>query len=187
MQGYFFKTILIQGEIMARNMGFDFGMDDATTCFKRKNRWLFIIEGISADNSPQGVNSLPPSKASRPNVSYKEIEAQHLNETIYFPGKLDWKPITLTLYEIKKNDHPVFEWLKLQIDPEKGTSGPSCNGFKKPNARLELYNGCGDVLETWIFEAIWPQTIEFGDVDMSSSDIITCEITLRFDRAYIKK
>lgn len=166
---------------MARdNMGFDFGLDQAETCLKRKYRWLFIIDEISA----QGVNCLPPSKAARPNVSFKEIEAQHLNETIYFPGKPEWKPITLFLYDTRE-DNPIFGWLKELYDPQEGTYVPSCDGFKKPDARLELYDGCGGVLEKWKFDAVWPQAIDFEELDMASSDVIMCNLTLRFDRAYI--
>lgn len=169
---------------MARdNMGFDFGLDDPNVCFKRKNRWLLIIEDVSADNS--GVNSLPPLKSARPNISFKELEAQHLNETIYFPGKPEWKPINLTLYESKNRQNPVFKWLKDVYDSQKGEYVPSCDKFKKPTAKLELYDGCGCILETWVYENIWPQTVEFGELDMTTSDLIVCEVTLRYDRAYI--
>jgi len=172
---------------MAREtMGFDFGLDDSTTCFKRKNRWLFKIDGISADT--KGIDSLPPSKAARPSVSFKELEAQHVTETIYFPGKPEWKPITLSLYDLKRNKHPIFEWLKQVYDPNgdggNGTYKPSADGWKK-QCTLEMYDGCGNVIETWTFDNAWPQSIEFGDLDMTSSEVLTCEVTLRYDRAYI--
>lgn len=167
-----------------RNMGFDFGLENPNACFKRKNRWLFKIDGISASD---GVYSLPPSKSARPSVSFKEIEAQHITETVYFPGKPEWKPVTLVLYDLKKNVHPIFEWLADLYDPRSTSEyNASCDGFKKSKAILELYDGCGSKIESWIFESIWPQNIEFGDLDMSSSDLITCELTLRYDRAYIE-
>lgn len=163
-------------------MGFDFGLEDSELCMKRKNRWLFRIPNISAS----GVNSLPPSRASRPGIGFKEMEASHLTETIYFPGKPDWKTVNLTLYEIQKNsEHPIFEWIKKIYDPEVGTSGASCDGFKELQAFLEMYDGCGNTLETWVFESVWPQNIEFGDLDFTSSDVVVCDITLRYDRAYI--
>ena len=170
---------------MARStMGFDFGLDDSNTCFKRKNRWLFKITGISADDPPTGIDSLPPSKAARPSVSFKELEAQHVTETVYFPGKPEWKPITLSLYDLKKNKHPVFEWLKGVYDPNGETYKPSTDGWKK-QCTLEMYDGCGNVIEKWTFDNAWPQSIEFGDLDMTSSEVLTCEVTLRYDRAYI--
>jgi hypothetical protein len=168
---------------MGRSMSFDYGLEDPNACFKRKFRWLFYIDGVSAE----GVNSLPPSKAARPSLNFKEIEIQHLNETVYFPGKPDWKPINLTLYDLKKNIHPVFEWLKLIYNPQTGKYLFSCDGFKKPGAYLTLFDGCGNKIESWLFQSIWPQSVEFGDLDMSSSDIVTCELTLRYDRAYISR
>lgn len=190
---------------MGRIMSFDFGLEKPDTCFKRKNRWLFKIPNICAD----GVSSLPPNKAARPNISFKVIEAQHLNETIYFPGKPEWKPINLTLYDIKRagqTTHVIFEWLKRLYDPKTGEyKNAGDYGFKIPSplanapiigtlfpvsgqsdATLELYDGCGEVIEKWVFENIWPESIEFGDLDMQGSDIITCDLTLRYDRAYLE-
>lgn len=177
-------------------MGFQFGLGDSETIFKRKNRWLFRIKGVSAYDL-DGVHSLPPSKAARPSISFKEIEAQHLTETVYFPGKPEWKPITLTLYEICTNtacqngesryfcqNNVVFDWLKKAYDVKQGKYNPSCDGFKT-NATLSLYDGCGNSLEVWTFENCWPQNIEFGELDMQSSEVVTCDVTLRYDRAYI--
>lgn len=173
---------------MPRNMGFDFGLESADLCLPRKNRWLFKIEDVSAE----GVSALPPQKAARPSFSFKEMEAQHLTETIYFPQKPEWKPITLTLYEpaANTNPHPVFEWLKRTYDPERDTGNwtppvvPGGNGLKIGECTLEMYDGCGNTLKTWVFEGVWPQAIDFGDLDMGSSEITTCDITLRYDRAY---
>jgi hypothetical protein len=168
-------------------MGFDFGLASAEACFKRKNRWIFSINGIIADESPDGINSLPPSKAARPSLQFKEIEAQHLNETVYYPGKPEWKPITITLYDMKKNNHPIFKWLLEIYEPDDDELSiyPSTDGFKK-EAKLTLFDGCGEKIEEWIFENAWPQNIEFGELEMSSSEVVTCDLTIRYDRAYIR-
>jgi len=169
---------------MARStMGFDFGLDEADTCFKRKFRWLLIIPDVSAE----GINTLPPLRSARPSLSFKEMEAQHVSEVIYFPGKPDWKPINLVLYDIKKPEHPVYKWIKELYDPEAGEYKFSCEGFKKPRATLEMYDGCGKVIETWIYENVWPQNIEFGELDMQQSEYLTCDLTLRYDRAYLQE
>jgi hypothetical protein len=177
-----------------RNMGlFNIG----SACFKRKYRWMFFIEdvcGTSSDGS-YGTNVLPPSKGSRPNISFKEIEANHVSETVYFPGRPDWKPISLTLYDftIQKTNR-VFEWLKLyyNINDEKTTIRPSvgesvlANALKIPQASLILFDGCGNKIERWIFENVWPQSVEFGELDMQSSEVVTVDVTLRYDRAYVE-
>jgi hypothetical protein len=170
-----------------RKMGWDYGdgaLTDPKVCFKRKNRWLFKIPDVSAEGSP----CLPPFKGGRPGLTFKEMDAQHLNETIYFPSKPDWKPINLSLYDIKKNKNPVIEWIKkvYDVSSEGSTWKPSASGFKINKCFLELYDGAGTAIEKWALENVWPNSIEFGDLDMSSSDVITIDLTLRYDRAYLE-
>lgn len=166
---------------MAQRMTFDFGLGGRSTCHMRKFRWLFKIDGVSAV-----TGALPPEKSARPSLNFKEIEVQHLNETLFFAGKPEWKPITLTLYDLKKNNNPVFEWIKQAYNPCEGRwSAPAPNTFKKSVARLEMYDGCGRVMETWIYENVWPQSIEWGELDMANSEYVTIELTLRYDRAFV--
>lgn len=166
---------------MGRKMGFDFGLNEEATVFKRRFRWLFRIPDISAS----GTNSLPPEKASRPSMNFKEMEAQHLNETIYYPSKPEWKPINLTLFDLKKNPHPIFAWIQEVYDACQGGWMPSAAGNFKKTATLELYDGCGNTCESWTIENCWPQAVEFGELDMGNAEYVTADITLRYDRAFI--
>jgi len=167
-----------------RQMGFDFGLDKVETCFKRKFRWLLVIDGISADD---GANALPPLKSARPNISFKEMTVKHLVEDIFYPARPEWKPITLVLYDLKTNENAVFEWIKTIYDSSaiNDNWNPSGENEFKKEARLELYDGCGNVIERWIYENAWPQMVEYGDLDMGDSSYLTVEVTLRYDRARI--
>ena len=177
-------------------MGLQFGLETnsfdpssasaAKTCL-RKFRWLFKIDGISAS----GAQSLPPSQAARPNLSFDEMEARHVTENIYYPAKPNWKPVSLMLFDIVKSNregnrlHPVFEWLKEIYDPERdSTWKPAADGFIR-EGRLEMLDGCGNLIETWIYENVWPQVVDFGTLDMANNEIVTCDLTLRYARAYI--
>lgn len=191
--------------IMGRNMGLDFGLSgtNSKVC-KRKFRWLFKIKDVSAMSQSNGIQTLPPSKSARPSLSFHEMNVKHLNEDVFYPSKPDWKPIQLTLYDLKtEGEHPVFQWIKKIYDPSPKSSfnvafpgsiptwSPATEyEFVLPDSaicELELYDGCGNVIETWVYQNAWPQSINFGDLDMGSGDIITCDITLRYVRAYIKK
>jgi len=167
------------------NMRLDFGLQGPRTCHKRNNRWLFQIEGISAV-----ANALPPLKGSRPKFEFKEQQIAHLTQSIYYPIKAEWKPVNLTLYDIKKNENPVFNWMQLVYDPTPAAQSEwrpvlaSGDSFKR-NASLCLYDGCGQVIERWKFENCYPQNINWGDLDMGNSDVVVVDVTLRYDRAYI--
>lgn len=168
---------------MSRKMGLEFGLEDRTRCYKRKFRWLFRIPEVSAVQ----INTLPPSKGSRPNLTFKEIEVQHASETVYIPGKPDWKPLTLTLYDVARGENPVFKWIKKLYDPQSGDAiykTMTQEGFAK-RAELEMYSGAGDIIETWVFETVWPQAADFEDLDMGASDLCMVTLTLRYARAYI--
>lgn len=166
---------------MAEMMSFAYGLEKTDACFKRKYRWLLKIEGVSA----KGINALPPTKSGRPSLTFKSIEAQHLHETIYFPGKPDWKPVNLTLFDLKKNNHPVLDWVKKYYEVSESAVNllTATNGFKK-QGELELYDGCGEIIEKWVFENMYPETIDFGELDHSDSAIVYVDLTLRYDRAY---
>ena len=58
--------------------------------------------------------------------------------------------------------------------------------IKIPQASLILYDGCGNKIERWVFENVWPQSAEFGELDMQSSEVVTGDVTLRYDRAYVE-
>jgi hypothetical protein len=168
-------------------MGLQFGLEGNGKFCKRQFRWLFYIPDCVADETAQerGANALPPEKSARPSLSFKEMDVKHLNEDVYYAAKPDWKPITITVYDLEVKPHPVFNWIKKIYDPKVGT-------FKEPNSpdfikecRLTLYNGCGLEVETWVFEECWPQQVNFQTLDMGSNGICMCEITLRYFRAYI--
>jgi hypothetical protein len=48
--------------------------------------------------------------------------------------------------------------------------------------QLDMFDGCGKSMETWTLSRTWPQAVNFGELDYSSSsEEQTIELTLRFD------
>lgn len=173
-------------------MSMQFGLEKGYFC-KRPFRWLFYIPEVAPDEqTSEGAKVLPPQKSARPNLQFKEMNVNHWIEEVFYPAKPDWKPITLTLFDLAVSPHPVFEWIKRFYKPEHGI-------MHKPNDRqpdgtkfineciLTMYDGCGDIIEQWIYEDAWLQSVNFLTLDMSDSGILTCEITLRYARAYVKE
>lgn len=162
------------------------GIYFSDVCIKRKFRWTLEIPGVSSHGN---VSLLPPEKAARPSLTFKEMEAQHLNETIFFPSKPDWKPITITLVDIQTKGHPVNDWINVVYNPFTGAWKPVINGgtrFKKDQVTINMLDGCGNLMESWVYENAYPQTCEFGELDMTDTGIMYIDLTLRYDRAYIK-
>lgn len=184
-------------------MGFyrpEWGGDGTTGSLKRKFRWFFSIENITGDTT----SALPCIRASRPKIQFREMQAEHLNETIYFPSKPDWQPIQLVLYDrCISSLNPIFSWLKQQYDPNSQIAPPpsppspppapiGCGAWYpcldalsfKTCGNLKLFDGCGNVVEEWVLDHIYPQNIDWGELDMGNDDVVTVEFSLRYDRAY---
>ena len=189
---------------MARDMGLGV-IGDRNTCFRQKFRWMFRISdpGPGADiigDTPNFAKPmLPPSKAARPNLELKEMEVRHIHETVFYPGRPEWKPLNITLYHIGPFNHdPIWDWILSIYNPQPGTADadvwktPVIYGDQVPQliqsrAILELYDGCGEVLERWIYQTVWPQTVDWGMLEMESSELVYIDLTLRYARAYLER
>lgn len=168
------------------NMGLQMGLDTGLYC-KRKFRWFFDIPNVS---NLTRVSALPPQKSARPSITFKEMSVRHMIEDIYYPAKPDWKPLQVTLYDLKHENNLVFQWLREFYRPAIGE-------LDLPNQRkgqnqgfivectLTMFDGCGDSIESWVYEDCWPQSINFQNLDMGDSQVCTVDLTLRYARAYV--
>jgi len=171
------------------NMGLDFGLQDSQVCQKHANRWIFQIQDVCGTTTGS-IPALPPLKSSRPKISLREQQVQHLVQSVYYPVKVEWETINLTLYDLKVNENPVFDWLTRIYQPTGGSTEFSpvitSQGNFKQDALLCVYDGCGEVIEKWKYENAYPKSINWGDLDMSSSEVIKVDLVLRYDRAYLE-
>jgi hypothetical protein len=150
----------------------------STNLFKMKFRWVFTLEftceGI--DYSYQAINAF---SAARPKVEIEDREIFYLGQRIRVPGSsARYDPMELTVYDIAGNDNvmPLYVWLSNFFrlsDPYNGVV-PKPDFFG--TVTLELLDGCGNGVETWSLGMVWPQSVDFGDLDMSSGDV--CKITM---------
>ena len=151
---------------------------------KRKFRWLFEIQQLSTDAGSDGT--VPPhfvKVASRPNLSIEETEINFLNAKTYIPGKATWETITITFYDVTSDDNiALWSWLATvynflnPVTLEQASKRDNYAGV----AVLTLYDGCGAGLERWSMGDAWPQAVNFGELDYSSSEECTIEVTLRY-------
>lgn len=154
--------------------------------FKRKFRWTFEVSEVC------GGSSVPPhyvKLAARPNITVEETEINYLNGRTWIPGKASWETITVTYYDVATGDNlPLWNWLASVYDFTKPVELPmgSHRGDYAGVGKLTMYDGCGTALERWTLEDMWPQSINFGELDYSSSEEATIELTLRYSQVEFK-
>lgn len=162
----------------------DLGFDD-TLIYKRKFRWTFSVDKICGDES-RGIPETFVKLAARPNLTIDEVEINYLNGKMWIPGKGTWETITVTYYDVARaGNNPLkglWDWLATTYDftnPVCLKQGSSRQAYAG-RARLSLYDGCGATLEEWTLTDIWPQAVNFQDLDYAAPDEMTIELTLRY-------
>lgn len=180
---------------MAISMGLG-KLADPNLIFKRKFRWTLAIQPYC------GNVIIPPyfvKVASRPNITIEETEINFLNAKMFIPGKATWETITVTFMDVaaagvagaNQGILPLYSWLASTFNFTEKNSytqssqiGSPGRGGYSADGNLILYDGCGTPIEGWKLQNMFPQSINFGDLDYTSSEECTVEVTLRFNQAY---
>jgi hypothetical protein len=168
-------------------------LGEANIVFKRKYRWT--MKFYTPCKSVIGEHLVKVS--SRPNISIEETEINFLHGKMWIPGKATWETISVTFYDIAvkgadTGSNGIYTWLATVYDftdntclnqsSRRGTEDSASKGYAGKVA-LTMFDGCGTELERWTLGHCWPQAINFGELDYSSSEEATIEVTLRYATA----
>jgi len=158
--------------------------------FKRKFRWTFEIEFCCKEGeTPRVVAKEFVKIGARPSIEIEEVEINYLNGKFWIPGKATWQTITVTYFDVSGETGlagvstlSLFAWIATIYDITdpvrlEMNSLPECY---EGVGRLILYDGCGHPLEGWLLKKMWPTAVNWGDLDMGSSEEVTVELTLRY-------
>ena len=164
--------------------------------FKRKYRWTFRVENIGG-NAALGVGGQYVKVANRPQLEVEETEINFLNGKTWIPGKATFQQLAVTYYDSASTDAAVNNlllWVNrvynfkdggsefiqaTQRNVAKNAAGTGYAG----NGILTMLDGSGYAIEEWRLVNCWPVSINFGDLDYSSSEECTVELNLRYNFA----
>jgi len=144
---------------------------------KLKNRYLMAIDGIPA---------YMIKTANRPQITFEEVELNHLNIKRFVKGKGAWQTLQVTLYDpvVPSAAQAVMEWVRLSHESVTGRDGYS--DFYKKDITFNILGPVGDKIEEWTLKGTWIQDAQFGDMDFSASEPVEITLTLRYDYAILQ-
>jgi hypothetical protein len=149
--------------------------------FKQNYRFTFEIFGF-CNNAANIVPEHFVKAASRPSLEIEEIEINHLNAKTWIPGKGTWQTINVTYYDVANiQQRALWNWMATIYDftdPVNLKQGERVNW--SATGALNMYDGCGTLLEGWELQHMFPTSIEFGELDYESSEISEIQLTLRY-------
>ena len=144
---------------------------------KLKNRFIMQVDGIPA---------YMIKTANRPQITFEEVELNHMNVKRYVKGKAAWQTMQITLYDpiVPSAAQAAMEWIRLSHESVTGRDGYS--DFYKKDVNIKVLGPVGDVVEQWTLKGAWIQSANFNDLDFASSDPVDISVTLRYDYAILE-
>jgi hypothetical protein len=144
---------------------------------KMKNRYIMEIDGIQ---------SYLIKTAARPSITFETVVLDHINIKRKLQGKGEWQDISITLYDpiVPSGAQAVMEWIRLGHESITGRRGYA--DFYKKDITFYMLGPVGDKIEQWTLKGAFIQSANFGDLDFTSNDPASIELTLSYDYAILE-
>jgi hypothetical protein len=144
---------------------------------KRKNRWIFAIEGIDA---------FLIKTAARPSYTTNETAIPFINSTRYLAGKTTFDTMSVTLHDpiAPSGAQQVMEWVRTHFESVSGRAGYA--DFYKRDCQLKLLDPVGTVVELWDIKGAFLTTASFGDLSYDGDEPQEISMTLRYDNCVLQ-
>ncbi len=164
----------------------------------RAYRFLVSIPGGEVNGvKTNGIANFVVKKISKPGYEISESEHKFLNHSFFFPGKITWNEVTLTIVDALE---PDGENIMMELLDRSGYKVPvpsaSINGFETQTiSKAKSVAALGDVIirqldghgfdvKAWTLHNPWIKSVNFGELDYESEELMNIEITIRYDFAH---
>ena len=159
------------------------------TAPKRSYRFLIEINGEKVWWA-KNVNT--------PSFDVGEIEHSFLGGKYYFPGKVSWTEVSMTLVDPVKPDSVAFTNSLLvasgYIIPDANLTQDELATIDKIKAnaaagidlRIIVMDSNGNELEVWTLKQAFIKSAKYGDLSYEDENLRTVDITWRYDWASCK-
>lgn len=174
----------------------------ATTEPLRQFRWT-VIFGANEGAATLDSQIYALKKVDRPKATISEVTHKYLNHEFYYPGRLKWEPINMTIAAIREGDGdlsggPGTSTALMTTLVSAGYMIPTSTQpeQRKTLAKQKFANGLGSsifiqnldpdgvVIEQWKILNPFFTSVQFGSLDYGSDEIVEVQCTLKYDAAY---
>jgi len=140
---------------------------------KYGNRFIAYIDGIP---------SYLIKAIKRPTVELGSTTIDHINiNRKVKAGKTNWSDISMTIYDaiVPSGAQTIMEWVRLASESVSGRAGYL--DFYKKDVTINVLGPVGDKVEEWTLKGAFPTSVDFGQLDFSSSEPLNISVTLAVD------
>ena len=145
----------------------------------RKYRFSFSFAGDSKEKTDSWWWA---KTVTKPSYEVNSNEYQLINHKFKYPGILTWQDINISIVDTGSKATDLLEALKA-------------TGYKKPTesssglhknisiCSIKQFGADGVEIENWTLQNAFIKSINFGDLDYSSDDLVEIQLTVMYDWA----
>ena len=140
---------------------------------KRKNR--FILEFPTE----LGIEVWKIQKFKRPKMNINSVPIDFMNEKNYVAGKYTWDSMSITFLDTigPSTSQQLMEWVRLHAESLTGKMGYAA-GYKK-NIILKSLDPNGVEIDKWFLEQCMITSVDFGDNDYGSDELVNITVEIQ--------
>ena len=157
---------------------------------KRQYRFLVTISGI------ENGATWYAKKVNKPAFTISSAQHQYLNHTYYYPGRIEWQPVTVTLVDPVSPD-ALAETLSVVAAsgyrvPGAGIRVPQVDTttISKASAvdalggvEIAQIDNLGNRIETWNLNGAFITDVSYSELDYGSDDLVEIMLKFQYDWA----
>jgi hypothetical protein len=135
-------------------------------------------------------------QVSTPSFDVGEVEHSFLGNKYYFPGKVSWTEVSLTLVDpvspdavFKTNEYLVNSGYMIPSEESMGEGQAETISKKKATEvglkliNIQVLNADGDIIEDWSLNNPFIKSVKYGDLSYEDDSLRTIELGIRYDWA----
>ena len=162
---------------------------------KRIYRWVMRL---NINNPALQVDEWLIKRASRPTWSLSESQHSFINHTFYYPGRVSYDDLNITLVDSISPNAAVNMMNLLAasgyVTPDIAAQGApdgyrtvSKEGWVRDtgaglgNVQISQLDQNGNSLETWSFFNTWIKSCNLNELNYESDDLLNIDLVIRYD------
>jgi hypothetical protein len=155
---------------------------------RRQNRW-YMTFGSGLKDIQYAIK-----KTDKPSVKVNEVMHKYLNHIFYYPGRVEWNPINVTLASVAGTEN--VEQLIHNVTLKSGYTFPSgiateqmktisksSFGANLSTILIVQINSLGQPIEVWKLNNPFFTEVKIGDLDYSNDEIVEMSFSISYDWA----
>ncbi len=150
---------------------------------KRSYRWILVLNQI-----PTYVIKT----SGKPNFTVESVQHQFVAHTFYYPGRIQWQELQISLVDPVFPDASALIVKTLQASGYAipGTQEDAKRSFSKKDSvqalgvpSIQQIDAKGNPIEKWSLYNAWISAVNFGDLSYETDAMVNIQMTFRYDWA----